>query len=157
MCAILESRRGTALWLDGGRDAGPRFTHAVLPRIRCPLGCRSGRHTPNVVCHGRAALEAYGYRVITACDGAAAVALYAQRQAEVQLLLTDLMMPMMDGVTLIRTLRQRHPALRVICCSGTAGAMENPELEQLGVHRILAKPLNADTLLRAVAQILNET
>ncbi|NOT60655.1 MAG: PAS domain S-box protein, partial [Acidobacteria bacterium] len=105
----------------------------------------------------RAALEAYGYRVLTAPDGSAAIALYAQHQSEVQLLLTDMMMPVMDGVTLIRTLRQLNPVLRVICCSGTAGAMENPELEQLGVHRILAKPLNAETLLRAVGQVLSKT
>ncbi len=104
----------------------------------------------------RAALEAYGYRVVTASDGATAISLYAQHQAEVQLVLTDVMMPVMDGITLIRTLRKLTPDLRVICCSGTSGVDQNETLTQLNVQRVLTKPLNVATLLRAVAQALDE-
>jgi two-component system, cell cycle sensor histidine kinase and response regulator CckA len=105
----------------------------------------------------RAALETYGYRVLTASDGATAIALYAQHQAEVQLVLTDVMMPVMDGLTMIRALRSLNPKLRVICCSGTAGVGQNETLAQLNVQRILTKPLNVETLLHAVTQALNET
>ncbi len=104
----------------------------------------------------RAALEAYGYRVLTASDGATAIALYAQHQAEVQLVLTDVMMPVMDGLTMIRTLRTLNPDLRVICCSGTSGVGQNEALAQLNIQRILTKPLNVEMLLHAVAQALND-
>lgn len=104
----------------------------------------------------RAPLEAFGYRVVTANDGAMALEFYAQHQAELQLVLTDVRMPVMDGVTLIRTLRQLNPDLPVICCSGAAGALENHELEQLNLQRILSKPLNVNTLLRAVGQALKQ-
>ncbi len=104
----------------------------------------------------RAVLEAYGYRVLTAGDGATAIALYAQHQADVQLVLTDVMMPVMDGITMIRTLRTLNPDLRVICCSGTSGVGQNEALAQLNIQHILTKPLNVETLLHAVAQALKE-
>ena len=47
-------------------------------------------------------LEAFGYRVLLASDGAEAVALYAQHQAEIAVVLTDMMMPVMDGAATIR-------------------------------------------------------
>ncbi len=44
-------------------------------------------------------LQAHGYRVLKATDGAEAVALYAQHKGEVAVVLTDMMMPFMDGQT----------------------------------------------------------
>eukprot|EP01031_Cornospumella_fuschlensis_P019632 gene19632-24054_t len=45
----------------------------------------------------RRTLEAFGYNVMTACDGAEAVAIYAQHRASIKVVLTDMMMPVMDG------------------------------------------------------------
>ena len=104
----------------------------------------------------RAVLEAHGYHVLAASDGAAALALYAQHQDEVRLVLTDLMMPVLDGAALLRALRKLNPQLPVVCCSGTAGAADEAELAQLGVRRMLAKPLNVETLLTAVAEVLRD-
>ena len=42
-------------------------------------------------------LQAFGYRVLTATDGADAVAVYAQHRNEIAVVLTDMMMPVMDG------------------------------------------------------------
>ena len=47
-------------------------------------------------------LETFGYRALMASDGAEAMAIYAERRDEIQLVVTDLMMPVMDGPTTIR-------------------------------------------------------
>jgi len=57
----------------------------------------------------RALLEGHGYRILTAEDATEALALFAMRKDEIKLVLTDLAMPLMDGVSLIRTLKKMKP------------------------------------------------
>ncbi|MFN7945911.1 MAG: PAS domain S-box protein [Blastocatellia bacterium] len=99
----------------------------------------------------RSALEAWGYRVLTAEDGVEAVRLYAQHQGEVRLVLTDMMMPMMDGPKMIRALQSLNPQVAVIGSSGLADEKKVSEARQLGVNVILTKPYNAEALLQTVA------
>ena len=54
-------------------------------------------------------LQAFGYRVLTATDGADAVATYAQHRDEIAVVLTDMMMPVMDGTATIYALRRINP------------------------------------------------
>ena len=54
-------------------------------------------------------LQAFGYRVLTATDGAEAVAIYAQHKNEIAVVLTDMMMPIMDGPATIRALMRINP------------------------------------------------
>ncbi|MEI9896817.1 MAG: response regulator [Chthoniobacter sp.] len=63
-------------------------------------------------------LSAHGYRAYTAEDGSDALALYFQRRAEIKLVITDLAMGQMDGVTLVRSLRKVDPRVKVIVSSG---------------------------------------
>ncbi|HMV87517.1 MAG TPA: PAS domain S-box protein [Blastocatellia bacterium] len=102
------------------------------------------------------ALETFGYRVLSAGDGAEAVNLYAQQPNEVQLVLTDMMMPLMDGLSMIRTLLHLNPQIKVIVSSGLTEKTKAAEARRLGVERILAKPYNAQTLLKTVAQALDK-
>jgi PAS domain S-box-containing protein len=104
----------------------------------------------------RSALEAFGYRVLAAGDGAEAVNLYAQHSDEVQLVLTDMMMPVMDGLAMIRALQRINPRVAVIGSSGLAESGKADEARQLGVERILSKPYNAETLLKTVAQAIRK-
>jgi PleD family two-component response regulator len=55
-------------------------------------------------------LQAFGYRVLTATDGADAVAVYAQHKNEIAVVLTDMMMPVMDGPATIHALMRINPA-----------------------------------------------
>jgi two-component system cell cycle sensor histidine kinase/response regulator CckA len=63
-------------------------------------------------------LETYGYRVITAEDGAEAVAAYAQNMDKIKVVLMDLMMPVMDGEESIRAIRKINPEIKIIAVSG---------------------------------------
>src|SRR5215813_6608134 len=96
-------------------------------------------------------LEAYGYRALTASDGTEAVALYALHKNEIKVVLTDIMMPYMDGPATIRALQKLNPNVRIIASSGLA---ENSKIE--GVKGFLPKPYTAERLLNTLAEVLQQ-
>jgi PAS domain S-box-containing protein len=91
-----------------------------------------------------------GYRAYTAEDGSDALALYFQRRDEINVVLTDISMGQMDGVTLVRSLRKVDPKVRVIVSSGHMQKENTVILEGMGVKTFLDKPYTAEKLLRAV-------
>jgi PAS domain S-box-containing protein len=98
-------------------------------------------------------LEAFGYRALVASDGAEAVALYARRGEEINIVITDIMMPIMDGPSAIRVLRRLNPQVRIIAASGLDA---RDQLRGLDVRFVLAKPFAADTLLTMLRAALTE-
>ena len=63
-------------------------------------------------------LESFGYKVYLAGSGKEATQFYAQHQAEIALVITDWMMPGMDGAATVRSLKQINPAVKVIVSTG---------------------------------------
>ena len=108
----------------------------------------------NVLGITRDTLEAFGYRVLTAADGAQAVALYAAQRPEVALVVTDMMMPVMDGSALAAALRRIDPGVRIIGISGLSTHADAARGASGGMERFLAKPFTAEDLLRYVAKVL---
>ncbi|WP_395750581.1 PAS domain S-box protein [Prosthecobacter sp.] len=104
----------------------------------------------------RQTLEAYGYRVLVAADGAEAVTLYARHQNEVALVLTDMRMPVMDGSTTIQVLMKMNPEVCIIAASGINSNSSAAKAAGAGVRQFLPKPYTAETILRALHQVLNE-
>ncbi|HEX7261948.1 MAG TPA: PAS domain S-box protein [Luteolibacter sp.] len=98
-------------------------------------------------------LEAFGYHVVLASDGAEAVAIYGSRGAEIAAVITDMSMPLMDGPTTIRVLRGMNPQVRIIATSGLSGSAVGANL---GISHFLPKPYTAETLLRELHEILQE-
>ncbi len=101
-------------------------------------------------------LQDHGYRAYTAEDGSDALALYFQRRDEIKLVLTDLAMGQMDGLSLIRALRRLDPAVRIVVSSGHCPPDQVITLESLGVKRFLDKPYTASKLLRILREALTE-
>jgi PAS domain S-box-containing protein len=99
-------------------------------------------------------LEAYGYRAITAADGTEAVALYAEHKGEISVVLTDLGMPHMDGLTTIRILQKMNPQIKIIATSGLRSEGKASDVASLGVKTFLSKPYTADKLLLTLAEML---
>ncbi len=100
-------------------------------------------------------LEAFGYRVLTAVDGAEAVALFANHPDEISLVLTDMVMPIMDGPTTIAALKRMKPELRIIAASGFNATRSSQNTGIHGIRHYLPKPYNADTLLNLIRSLID--
>jgi len=95
-------------------------------------------------------LSGHGYEVLTAAEGAEAIALFAQNSDRVKLVLTDMMMPLMDGTALIKALQQIEPAVRILAVSGLLEGSAPPASVGASSVTFLQKPFTAERLLQAV-------
>lgn len=102
----------------------------------------------------RQILESFGYHTLLAADGHQAVALYTIYQSAIDVVLTDMMMPVMDGPATIRKLMEINPAVRIIATSGITANRELAHLAGDGVKNFLPKPYTAETLLTCLKQVL---
>lgn len=102
----------------------------------------------------RRTLEKNAYRVIEARNGAEAVAAYERDPARIQLVVTDLMMPGMDGVALLRRLRQTTPALKAIAMTGGLSPAEMEQAMETESAEFLLKPFGGAVLLETVRRVL---
>ena len=102
------------------------------------------------------ALEAHGYRTITASHGNEAIDVIETGSDIVDLVITDMMMPVMDGAAMSAYLEEHHPSIPIIAASGfTAGGSESPGIG-LGISRFIAKPYTTNLLLTTVRDSLRE-
>jgi PAS domain S-box-containing protein len=101
----------------------------------------------------REMLESSGYQVLTACDGTEAVALYGAHEHDIRVVLLDLVMPHLDGLSTFRVLQKINPQLQVIATSGRADNKINDLLQEPNVA-FLPKPYAAEKLLTLLAEML---
>lgn len=101
-------------------------------------------------------LEIQGYKVITAPDGEQALACLAAEP--IDLIITDLVMPKMDGIDFVKQLRQIKPDLPVIVVSGsTRNIMQRYGIDSIqvpGANASLPKPFKSVDLIEQVRQLL---
>lgn len=102
-------------------------------------------------------LEANGYFVITSTDGVEALAVYAQHKAAIQVILTDVMMPVMDGAAMMRVLKKLEPNIKVIATSGMDQDSKFADLKTLGMKAFLSKPYTAEKILVTLREVLDGT
>jgi CheY-like chemotaxis protein len=96
---------------------------------------------------GETVLSAYGYRVLTANTGQKGLDLFSKCASDIDLVITDLVMPQMSGREVIDRLRETAPHVKVICASGF---MRNGGEED---EAYLQKPFTSQDLLRKVKQV----
>ena len=102
----------------------------------------------------RRTLEAFGYQVLVASNGAEALLKYVERQHEIAVVITDMMMPIMDGPVLIRSLRNLNPKVRIIAASGLHAEGRAVSGGEEGTAYFLPKPYTTGTMLEIVARVL---
>ena len=154
-----EASRGTTFLIYlPATDAGKSAEDAAILRS-LPLG--QGElvlvvdDEPAVLAMLRETLESFGYRVLTAADGTEAVAIYTAQRHEIKLVLTDMLMPHMDGPATIRVLRRIDPALKIIAASGLMDSDRVRETTGVEGIPLLAKPYTAEKLLGTVSHALH--
>jgi two-component system, cell cycle sensor histidine kinase and response regulator CckA len=101
----------------------------------------------------KTSLESSRYRVVTAQDGTEALALYSQFGDDIKVVLTDMMMPDLDGAATIRALRRINPRVKIITATGleVGGKVNNVSAK---VEAFLPKPYTREKLLRTIADVL---
>ncbi len=100
-------------------------------------------------------LESFGYRVLPAADGVEASTLYAAHKEQISVVLTDMMMPVMDGPATIQVLMRMNPMVRIIAASGLSVKDMVARAANAGVTHFIPKPYTAETLLRMLHTVLN--
>lgn len=103
----------------------------------------------------RRTLEQQGYCVEVARNGAEALEIYERDPDRFQLVITDLIMPVMDGVTLLNRLREHTPTLRAIAITGGFSRTEMKKAMEAESVSYLLKPFGASDLMDAVRRALN--
>jgi two-component system cell cycle sensor histidine kinase/response regulator CckA len=99
-------------------------------------------------------LASRGYTVIEAGNGVEAIAMLEKSEGRVDLVVSDVVMPEMDGPTLLRELRRRNPDLKIIFVSGYAEDAFQKHLPEDGQFAFLAKPFTLKQLVNAVKETL---
>jgi len=102
-------------------------------------------------------LRRHGYRVLLAVDGTEAALVFAQRAAEIRLVITDLHMPNLDGAMLGRALRRITPSAKLLVVSGlssTLGSRPDYKPEEFA-DGFLHKPFKPEVLLAKVRGLLD--
>ena len=136
----------------------PRTQNQQSPGAKLP--CGQGQlvlvvdDEPNVRDITSRILEKSGYPVLTANKGTAAIALYTRRQAEIEVVLTDMMMPVMDGPATVRVLRRMNPQVKIIAASGAASKATLGEIADLPVQAYLQKPFASEDILITLDKVL---
>jgi two-component system cell cycle sensor histidine kinase/response regulator CckA len=99
-------------------------------------------------------LRSRGYSVIEASNGVEAMEALEQKDGAVDLVVSDVVMPEMDGPTLLKTMRGRNPDLKIIFVSGYAEDAFGKSLPQNQQFAFLPKPFTLSQLVAAVKETM---
>src|SRR5688572_395896 len=99
-------------------------------------------------------LEAEGYRVTTSGDGPAALKLIEESEADIDLVVLDIMLPGMSGYTVCETLRDRGSDVPVLILSARTLSEDRTRGFDVGANQYLSKPFDLDELLSRVRNLL---
>jgi CheY-like chemotaxis protein len=99
-------------------------------------------------------LERFGFRVMTAANGAEAVALYRKRRDEIAAVVMDMSMPVMDGHAAVAVLKTINPNVPIIGASGLDGPDASNQDANHGCRHFISKPFSAEVLLRTLNDVL---
>ena len=105
----------------------------------------------------KAVLEHAGYRVLVAQNGITALALCAATE-KIDVLLTDIVMPGLNGVVLAGRLSQARPDLPIVFMTGYATDFDVKQLlrshAEMGVHKVMRKPIYYEELMELIESLL---
>lgn len=112
--------------------------------------------SPTVLKFVAFSLKKSGFTVVSACDGMDAIEKISNLEVSVDLIITDLNMPNMDGYTLISTLREneQYKSIPVIILSSEDADRDKERGLEVGANSYLVKPFNAEVLLDEVSKYL---
>ncbi|MFN6514599.1 MAG: response regulator [Nostoc sp. CreGUA01] len=103
----------------------------------------------------KSSLEAHNYKTLIANDGIEAIAVYAKNMDKISAVLIDIMLPSLDGLTAIRTLKKINPQVKVVASSGLMSDRKLSAVTETGVNTFLSKPYTVKELLLSLQKVLS--
>ncbi|MBD2516098.1 response regulator [Nostoc sp. FACHB-973] len=103
----------------------------------------------------QSSLEAHNYKTLIAGDGIEAIAVYAKNMDKISAVLIDIMLPSLDGLTAIRTLKKINPEVKIIASSGLMSDHKLSTVTSIGVNTFLSKPYTVNELLLSLQKVLS--
>jgi CheY-like chemotaxis protein len=100
----------------------------------------------------REVMELAGYKLLEAGNGKEALEVFKRERDNIELVVTDVMMPTMSGPAFVQEARKLDPSLKVVFV--TAYAEVGAVREQLKGERVIQKPVSSDALIAAVRDAL---
>ena len=100
-------------------------------------------------------LERFGYRVLLASDGNEAISLYQPRRNEIDVVVTDMVMPNMDGPATVSALKAINPEVKIVGSSGWTSTGGMDKATSAGLRHFIPKPYTAETILNTLHDVLN--
>lgn len=166
----IVKQSGGFIWVDSEKGRGATF-EIYLPSCRKPVSARDGITEADSMPGGSETillvedetgvrelasefLKSSGYKVLEAQDGAEGLRFAMNYPDQIHLLLTDMVMPRMNGVDLAEKLRRLRPNLRVILMTGYTEFSEKKGEKMAHGASVLQKPFSRLTLLEKVRQVL---
>jgi len=102
------------------------------------------------------AITDLGHTVVTAFDGADALDILTRENGQFDLLLTDIRMPLMDGIALALSVARDHPQITILLMTAYADQRERASNLEALIHDVVLKPFTLAELKTAVADALTE-
>jgi len=102
-----------------------------------------------------AILTSGGYKVLVASDASEALSLFKSNQSEIQLVLSDIGLPKVDGITICKELKAIKPLVKIILCSGYAAKDFKERIDELEIDAFFPKPYDPQSLVQSVKTILD--
>ena len=100
------------------------------------------------------ALRQDGHEVMTATDGAHALDVLGREGGAFELLLSDIRMPVMDGIALAHAAARAHPSVTILLMTGYADQRERAHGLDVLIHDVISKPFSLGAMRRAVNDAL---
>ncbi len=101
-------------------------------------------------------LESHGYKVLTAVDGKEAVEIYKKHLTEIDLVITDMGLPKMNGIDEFILLKEMNPKVKLIFASGFIALESRSELLKSGAKGFIQKPYVMNEVLHMIREVLDE-
>jgi signal transduction histidine kinase len=125
-----------------------------LPRVGQPMILVIEDET-DVSVFLEAILTSGGYKVLVASDSSEALSLFKLHQSEIQLVLSDIGLPKVDGITICKKLKGLKPLVKIILFSGYSPKDYKERIDELEIDAFFPKPYDPQSLVQSVKKILD--
>ena len=100
-------------------------------------------------------LENYGYTVMIAGDGEEAVQIYSERYEKIDIVISDLGLPTLDGLAAFKKMKEINPNVKTIVVSGFMNSKEKEVLLNAGIKECFSKPYRVREILQTIHALVN--